>query len=213
MSKRIFDLLLVVPAIVLLAPLMGVIALQVKLGSDGPILFRQTRVGQYGNPFKILKFRTMIVRSEVTGVHITTNGDLRITVGGVFLRRNKLDELPQLFNVLKGDMSLVGPRPEVPEYVALYPENMRDEVLSVRPGVTGPASLVFHDEGAILAETQDPHRRYTQEVLPRKLGYDLEYVRNQNLGKNIGILWKTILMLVGRLPDSHYDADQRKDVR
>ena len=156
MAKRLFDVLAAGVGLLLLAPLLAAIALWVRVDSPGPVFFRQQRVGRHGVPFRIHKFRTMAHAPVAAGPLLTVGADARVTRAGRFLRRTKLDELPQLVDVLQGTMSLVGPRPEVPRYVALYPPELRAVVLSVRPGITDPASLLFRDEGEVLGRAADP---------------------------------------------------------
>ena len=182
-----------------LAPLLLVIALAIKLDTTGPVFYRQQRVGRHGVPFRIHKFRTMRYAPQGDGPLITVGSDARITRVGAFLRRTKLDELAQLIDVLQGSMSLVGPRPEVPGYVALYPPALRDAVLSVRPGITDLASIEYRDEAALLARATEPEREYVQVVLPRKLELAARYVREASLGLDMTILWRTLqLLLAGR---------------
>jgi lipopolysaccharide/colanic/teichoic acid biosynthesis glycosyltransferase len=198
MAKRLFDLLLSGLGLVLLAPLLLGIALWVKLDSRGPVLFRQQRVGRFGRPFMIHKFRTMTVDAPARGPQITVGADPRITRAGQVLRRTKLDELPQLWDVLRGAMSLVGPRPEVPKYVALYPQEMRQLLLSVRPGITDLASLQYRDESAVLAAAADPERAYVDQVLPAKLAISARYVREATLIGDLRLIWATLAALVSR---------------
>jgi len=198
MAKRLLDVLLAGAGLVLLAPLLLVIALWVRLDTPGPALFRQERVGRYGVPFHIHKFRTMVYAPAVQGPQITVASDQRITRSGQFLRHYKLDELPQLFDVLRGAMSLVGPRPEVPRYVALYPSALREKVLSVRPGITDLASIQFRDENALLAAAADPEREYTEVVLPAKLRYAAEYVDHATLATDLRLIGLTLKMLIAR---------------
>ena len=195
MAKRLFDLLLSGVGLVLLAPLMLVIALWIKLDSAGPVMFRQERVGRFGVPFRIHKFRTMV---DAPGPQITVGADKRITRAGAVLRHFKLDELPQLIDVLRGAMSLVGPRPEVPRYVALYPAALRDKVLSVRPGITDLASIRFRDENALLSAASDPEREYTEVVMPAKLRYAAEYVEHATLATDLRLIGLTIKTLLRR---------------
>jgi lipopolysaccharide/colanic/teichoic acid biosynthesis glycosyltransferase len=197
--KRAFDLLLAGLGLVVLAPLLLVIALAIKLDTPGPVFYRQQRVGRHGVPFRIHKFRTMRHEPDGRGAQITVAGDARITRVGAFLRRTKLDELAQLIDVLEGSMSLVGPRPEVPGYVALYPPALRDAVLSVRPGITDLASIEYRDEAAVLARAAEPEREYVQVVMPRKLELAARYAREASLGLDVTILWRTLqLLLAGR---------------
>lgn len=186
--KRIFDIVFALPSIVLLLPVFLVIAMIIKLDSKGPVLFKQIRVGRYGVLFHVLKFRTMVVDAEAKGAKITTDRDSRITRVGYFLREYKLDELPQLFNVLKGEMSLVGPRPEVPEYIKFYPNDMKKAVLSVPPGITDRASIEFRDESKILADSIDPIKDYREKILPIKLSYYKKYVQERSLWMDFGLI-------------------------
>jgi len=195
MLKRGFDVLASAMGLVVLSPFFLLIAIAVKLDSPGPVFFRQERVGRYGVPFRIHKFRTMQVGAEKEGLRITACGDARVTRTGGFLRQCKLDELPQLIDVLAGDMSLVGPRPEVPEYVACYPADVRDKVLSVRPGITDPASIVFSTESEILGQSDDPHKTYIQEILPKKLRYYSEYVDQHHFFYDLAIIFKTLAVI------------------
>ena len=195
-SKRLLDLILVIPGVVLLSPLFVIVAVWIWLDTPGPILFRQKRVGQYGKIFHIMKFRTMEVDAENKGPSITVDSDCRITRSGRILRKYKLDELPQLFNVLKGEMSLVGPRPEVPQYVALYPEEARKLILSVRPGITDPASIRFRNESALLAKAEDPQRFYVEKILPEKLDIYLAYVSNRTLIGDLCIIGNTLASII-----------------
>ena len=197
MGKRAFDLLGAGLALLLLAPLMGVGALWIKLDSPGPVFFRQQRVGRHGVPFLIHKFRTM--RADAEGLPLTVGDDPRITRAGRFLRRTRLDELPQFIDVLQGTMSLVGPRPEVPRYVALYPPALRDRVLAVRPGLTDPASLAFIDEAALLAAAADPEREYVERILPAKLQRAAEYAETASLATDLAVLARTARALWRRL--------------
>lgn len=196
MAKRCFDLFLTIPGIVILLPLFLVIAGWIKLDSGGKIFFRQERVGRFGKPFFIYKFRTMCVNAEQKGRQITVGDDSRITKSGYFLRKYKIDELPQLINVLKGEMSLVGPRPEVPRYVACYPEHVKTVVLSVLPGITDQASIEYKNENEILGRAADPDKAYVEEVLPIKLCYYVEYVKNRSLLGDLKIVCQTILAIV-----------------
>ena len=190
MSKRLFDIVCAGLGLLLLAPLLLVLAVWIKLDSPGPVLFRQQRVGRHGKPFLIHKFRTMQVKNE--GSQITVGADPRVTRAGLLLRRTKLDELPQLWDVLRGAMSLVGPRPEVPRYVALYPTELRELVLSVRPGITDPASLRFRNESELLAKAADPEREYVEVVMPAKLRAAADYVREATLASDLRLMWRTL---------------------
>ncbi len=201
MAKRLFDLLLSSLGLLALAPLLGLIALCVKLDSPGPVMFRQERVGRFGQPFRIHKFRTMrhVVPGQASqGLQITVGADRRITRVGHFLRASKLDELPQLLDVWLGDMSLVGPRPEVPRYVAHYPEALREKVLSVRPGITDIASIEYRDESSVLARAADPEQAYIHEVLPHKLALAAQYVDQSSLWLDVRLIARTVAAIVGR---------------
>ena len=198
MSKRAFDLLLAGLGLVLLSPLLLVIAIAIRIDSPGPVFYRQERIGRHGVPFRIHKFRTMRHDPQHGGPQITVGDDARITRAGAFLRRTKLDELPQFIDVLRGRMSLVGPRPEVPRYVALYPAELRAQVLSVRPGITDLASIEFRDEAALLARASDAEREYVEVVMPRKLALAARYVRSASLALDVTILWRTLRLLAGR---------------
>ena len=198
MGKRLFDVLGATLGLVLLSPLLVAIALWIKLDSRGPVFFRQQRVGRHGAPFHIHKFRSMREDAPLVGPQITIGADPRITRAGHFLRRSKLDELPQLLDVLAGTMSLVGPRPEVPRYVALYPPAVRDKVLSVRPGITDPASIEYHDESTLLARAADPERVYIEHVMPAKLRYAAEYVDRMSLLNDVRLIGATLRMLWSR---------------
>lgn len=192
MAKRLFDILASALGLLLLSPLLLGVALWIKWDSPGPVMFRQERVGRFGRPFFIHKFRSMRVDAPALGPQITIGEDPRITRSGRFIRRSKLDELPQLWDVLRGAMSLVGPRPEVPRYVALYPPALREIVLSVRPGITDPASLAFRNESEQLAASADPERTYVEEILPAKLALMVDYVESASLGGDLKWVWRTV---------------------
>ncbi|WP_377157447.1 sugar transferase [Roseateles sp. UC29_93] len=192
MAKRLFDILCAGVGLLLLSPLLLAVAVWVKLDSRGPVMFRQERVGRFGRSFRIHKFRTMRVDAPTLGPQITIGDDARITRSGRWLRASKVDELPQLWDVLRGAMSLVGPRPEVPRYVAMYPAELRALVLSVRPGITDPASLSFRNESELLAQAEDPEREYVEVVMPMKLRLAADYVRNASLGGDIRLILATL---------------------
>lgn len=194
--KRWFDLLASGLGLIALSPLLVLIALLIKMESKGAVFFRQERVGRYGKTFRIHKFRTMITDAELKGLQITVGADARVTRVGEVLRKYKLDELPQLIDVLAGDMSLVGPRPEVPRYVAFYPEDTKGVVLSVRPGITDWASIEYKDENRILGLAEDPHRAYIEQVLPVKLGYYVDYVRCRTFLGDLKIIFTTLGAIV-----------------
>lgn len=189
--KRLFDIVASGLALLVLLPLLVLLALAVALGSPGGAFFRQTRVGRNGEPFQLLKFRSMRPGSEAKGQITVGERDPRITGVGHFLRRTKLDELPQLLNILKGDMSVVGPRPEVPRYVALYTAEQR-EVLRVRPGLTSLASIAYINENEVLGRSADPERTYVEEVMPAKLALDLRYVRERSMVLDLRIIASTV---------------------
>jgi len=182
----------------MLSPVLLAIALAVKMDSPGPVFFKQQRVGRFGRPILIHKFRTMVADAETRGMQITVGADPRVTRVGRILRRSKLDELPQLLDVFVGTMSLVGPRPEVPRYVACYPDDVRDIVLSVRPGITDRASIEFRHENEILGRAKDPHEAYVNEVLPVKLGYYCDYVRTQSFFGDLAIIYDTVRAVIMR---------------
>jgi len=192
MAKRVFDWLASSVGLVLLAPLLFVLAVWIKLDSPGPVFFRQERVGKGGSVFRIHKFRTMVTDAERLGLQITVGADVRVTRVGQWLRKYKLDELPQLLDVWLGHMSLVGPRPEVPRYVACYPADIRDVVLCVRPGITDRASIEFKNENEILGRAADPDQTYIKEVLPIKLRYYVEYVNSRTLLGDIELIFLTL---------------------
>jgi lipopolysaccharide/colanic/teichoic acid biosynthesis glycosyltransferase len=196
MGKRCFDLAFASLGLLCLAPLFLLIAVLIKCDSRGPVFFRQERVGRSGETFRIHKFRTMCVQKESSGPQLTVGDDRRITRVGSWLRHYKLDELAQLLDVIHGDMSLVGPRPEVPRYVALYPPELRNIVLSVKPGITDRASVEFVDEGTLLAQAADPHETYVTQILPVKLSYYAQYAREHSLGGDIRILFATFAAIV-----------------
>ena len=190
-SKRVFDLFFSLLGLVLLAPLFLLIALLIKRDSSGPVFFRQVRAGLWGQPFRIHKFRTMATLSPAKDLQLTVGADPRITGTGRWLRKYKLDELPQLIDVVRGKMSLVGPRPEVPKYVAHYPADVKQVVLSVRPGITDNASIEYRDENDILAKSDDPEREYLEKVMPGKLDYYMRYVEERSMAGDIAIILRT----------------------
>ena len=192
-GKRAFDVLVSSAALLLLSPLLLAIAVAIRLDSRGPVFFRQERVGLHFAPFQIIKFRSMVSNAaELGGMLTAGNRDRRITRMGRLLRATKLDELPQLINVLMGQMSLVGPRPEVRKYVDLFRDDY-EQLLSVRPGITDPASIKYSDEGAILAKVDDPEHRYVTQILPEKLELSREYVAHQTCLRDIRLLTETLL--------------------
>ncbi len=198
MAKRLIDLLCAAAALMLLAPLLLLLALAIRLDSPGPVFFRQERVGRLGVLFRIHKFRTMRVDAPACGLPITVGQDARITRVGHWLRHYRLDELPQFLDVLRGRMSLVGPRPEVPRYVAHYPPALRARVLAVRPGITDPAALAHIDEAALLAAAADPEREYIERILPAKLALQAAYAERATLRSDLWVLCRTLRVLLSR---------------
>ena len=192
--KRVFDIFAAIIGVVLLLPLLLVVALVIKLTSRGPIMYRGVRTGLNGKPFRIFKFRTMIPNAEYVGGTTTGKDDVRLTPIGKVLRKYKLDELPQLFNVILGNMSLVGPRPEVEEYTKLFDENER-RILSVRPGITDLSSIRFHDLQSCVG-TDDPDRVFRETILPQKNALRLQYVEQQSLWMDINILFQTLYVIL-----------------
>lgn len=193
-AKRGFDVVASGAGLLLCSPAMAVIAVAVKRDSAGPALFRQERVGRGGRTFEILKFRTMT--TQASGPAFSSVTDDRITRVGRILRRTKLDELPQLVNVLQGEMSIVGPRPEVPHYVARWPDQARPAILSVRPGLTDPAAIAYRNEADELGAAADPGQHYEQVILPRKAAMYVDYVRNQSFLGDLAIIARTLVTVV-----------------
>lgn len=193
--KRVFDVFASLLGMLFLIPVGVPIALLIWLEDRGPVFFSQIRVGKGGVDFRLLKFRTMRIQAEKEG-QITVGGrDSRITRIGYFLRKYKVDELPQLLNILRGDMSFVGPRPEVPRYVALYTPDQR-AVLNVRPGLTDYASVEFIDENEILGHAEDAEKCYVEEILPKKLALQLKYIENMSMAEDLRILFRTARRIV-----------------
>ena len=197
MAKRIFDIIFSQLSLMLLFPLFLIISILIKKEDRSPVLYRGIRVGRYRKLFRIYKFRTMVMDAEKLGGPSTADDDLRITKVGKFLRKYKLDELPQLINVLKGEMSFVGPRPEVQHYVDLFTEEEKS-ILDVRPGITDWASLWNPDEGAILKGSKDPEKAYVKNIRPQKLKLQLKYVREQSFLSDLKIIFLTIKAVVVR---------------
>ena len=195
MIKRLFDLFFSAIGIVVFSPFMLAIAALIKFTSPGPVVYAATRVGKDGKPFRLFKFRTMVANADKIGGPSTSDDDPRVTNTGQFLRKYKLDELPQLFNVFKGEMSFVGPRPEVPAEVAEYNSDQR-ELLKVAPGITDWASMRFHNEGEILRGSADPHRTYQEKIRPEKIRLGLEYVRRRSFLVDMQIIAGTLGVLV-----------------
>lgn len=193
-GKRALDVAASLAGLVVLSPLLLAVAVLLKLADPGPVLFSQERVGRYFRPFRLFKFRTMRVASGTGGPQVTTGGDPRVTPIGRFLRRTKLDELPQLFNVLRGDMSLVGPRPEVPKYVELFRRDY-GEVLSVRPGITDHAAIEFRDEEERLKAFADPEKGYVEVIMPIKLALYRRYIAEVGLSTDLRLILATFLRI------------------
>ena len=193
--KRIFDTTVSALSLPVLSVFFLIIALIIKIDSKGPVFYRQTRVGRHGKFFRIFKFRTMSADADRTGQLITVGADSRITRSGRVLRKTKIDELPQIINVIKGDMSFVGPRPEVPKYVELYSESQR-QVLLVRPGITDTASIMYKNESDILALSDDPEKTYIEEIMPFKLNINLEYISKISVANDIRIVFLTLLRVL-----------------
>ncbi len=194
--KRIMDILISAAALLALWPLFLLIALAIRLDSRGPAFYRQERVGKDGEPFRIFKFRTMVQDADRKGPEITVGGDSRITRVGAFLRKTKLDELAQLINVFSGEMSFVGPRPEVPRYVRLYTPYQR-QVLLVRPGITDYASIAYRNENDLLAEADDPERCYVEKIMPDKIELNMRYLREISPATDLKLILKTIAAVIG----------------
>lgn len=194
-AKRVLDLLFAAGGLVVALPLLVICGVAIRLDSEGPVFFRQRRVGKDGRPFQIIKLRTMVDKADQGGLKLTARGDPRITRVGTWLRKLKLDELPQLISVLRGEMSLVGPRPEVPEYVALYDSHQR-RVLAFRPGVTGPASLAFVDEERLLAGHPHKEDLYVKTLMLRKLDIDLAYCQRVSLLEDLRLIILTLQRLL-----------------
>ena len=192
---RFFDFILSLVGLVVLAPIFIVLAIWIKIDSKGPVFYKQVRVGQNGIDFGLFKFRSMVVDADKKGLITVGGRDPRITRSGYFIRKYKLDELPQLINVLVGDMSLVGPRPEVRKYVDLYTDEQQ-KVLSVKPGITDYASIEYMDENEILGKSNDPEKTYIEEIMNEKIKYNMKYIQNKNLFEYFKIILLTVLKIV-----------------
>jgi lipopolysaccharide/colanic/teichoic acid biosynthesis glycosyltransferase len=190
MIKRIFDFIISFVSLLFIFPLLFLISIIIKISTPGPVLYKQVRVGKYNKEFKIFKFRTMHLNADKMGLLTVGGRDPRVTTVGYYLRRYKVDELPQLINVFKGDMSFVGPRPEVRQYVNLYSENQK-KVLNVKPGITDLASIEFRNENEILSEQEDPNQYYIDNIMPKKLEINLKYIAQRDLLKDLGVIIKT----------------------
>ena len=193
--KRIMDIAISAAALCVLWPLYLIIALAIVIDDPGPVFYRQVRVGRGGKPFRIFKFRSMVVDADKKGLEITVGHDRRITRVGAFLRKTKLDELAQLLNVLCGQMSFVGPRPEVPRYVELYTPYQR-QVLLVRPGITDYASIAYRHENDLLDAAQDPERMYIEQIMPAKIELNMKYLREISPAADIRLILKTVEAVV-----------------
>ncbi|KAA5524072.1 sugar transferase [Haemophilus seminalis] len=192
---RFFDFILGLVGLVVLAPIFIMLAIWIKIDSKGPVFYKQVRVGQNGINFGLFKFRSMVVDADKKGLITVGGRDPRITRSGYFIRKYKLDELPQLINVLVGDMSLVGPRPEVRKYVNLYTDEQQ-KVLSVKPGITDYASIEYMDENEILGKSSDPEKTYIEDIMPEKIKYNMKYINNKNLFEYFKIIFLTVLKIV-----------------
>lgn len=192
---RAFDVILSVVGIVILSPLFVLIYVAIRIESKGGGFYTQERIGKNGTPFQLYKFRSMRIGSDRNGLLTVGGKDPRVTVVGYFIRKSKLDELPQLWNVLKGDMSLVGPRPEVRKYVSLYTPEQR-KVLSVRPGITDWASIEYADEDEILGQSNDANKTYIEEIMPRKISLNMKYINHHTVGEYFKIIVKTIVKII-----------------
>lgn len=195
MIKRAFDFILSFVGLVLLTPLFLIVALLIKLDSKGPVFYMQSRVGRFNNDFKLFKFRTMTLNADRLGLLTLSSRDERITKLGYYLRKYKVDELPQLINVLKGDMSLVGPRPEVRKYVDLYSKNQM-KVLDFRPGITDVSSIRYSNENEVLENQSEPEKYYIEVIMPEKIKYNLEYLKKQNILSDIQTIFRTLAKIV-----------------
>ena len=191
MIKRLFDLSCSLIGIIILSPLLLIISILVKIGSRGPIFYRSTRIGKGKKPFKLYKFRTLVSNADKIGGPSTSDDDPRMTGVGKFLRKYKLDELPQFFNVIKGEMSLVGPRPEIPEYAKLY--NKKEQIIfDVKPGITDLASIWNSNEGALLKGSKDPEKEYLEKIRPKKVKLQIQYIQEKSFIGDLKIILKTL---------------------
>lgn len=195
--KRCFDVTASFFGILFLLIPFAAVAVAVKCSSRGPVFFRQVRVGKNGRKFRIYKFRTMVADAEKKGMQITVGGDSRVTGIGRVLRKTKVDELPQLFNVFAGQMSFVGPRPEVPHYVDMYSDYQKN-VLRIKPGITELASIVYRDENDVLAKSEDPERTYIEEIMPEKIKLNMQYMQKMNVFYDIYLIFRTFAAVLKR---------------
>jgi len=194
MLKRFFDLILSLIGLLIMVPILFLITLLIKISSSGPVFYKQVRVGKNNKDFEIFKFRTMHLNADKKGLLTVGGRDPRVTSIGYYLRKFKLDELPQLINVFKGDMSFVGPRPEVRQFVNLYSE-IQKKVLNVKPGITDLASIEFRNENEILSKEEDPKQYYIDYIMPKKLEINLKYINQRNLLKDFVVIIKTIKVI------------------
>ena len=195
MLIRLLDIVLSLLGLLFLLPIFVILAVWIKFDSQGSIFFRQIRVGKDGRDFRIYKFRTMIVNAEKMGIITIGERDPRITNSGYFLRKYKLDELPQLINVLKGEMSFVGPRPEVRKYVEMYNQEQL-KILTVKPGITDYASIEYINEDEILGKSLNPERTYIEEIMPQKIKYNMKYINNKTVIEYFKIIFLTIIKII-----------------
>jgi lipopolysaccharide/colanic/teichoic acid biosynthesis glycosyltransferase len=197
--KRLFDIFISLIGLLILFPLFAVVGILIKIDSTGPVFFRQERIGRNFERFAIFKFRTMVLDAEKRGLSITSSTDKRVTKVGKILRKLKMDELPQLINVLRGDMSLVGPRPEVEKYVELYKKDY-SEILKVRPGITDASSILYRDEEGVLGNQADPESYYMMVVLPQKIRLSQEYLKQRSFSHDVKLILKTLFKVFLVLP-------------
>lgn len=193
--KRVFDLVVASVMLVVISPILLFLSILIKLDSKGPVLFRQVRVTRYGRTFRIFKFRTMVNHAERMGTQVTTKGDMRITRLGRILRKYRLDELPQLLNIIRGEMSFVGTRPEVEKYVAAYTDEMMATLL-LPAGVTSQASIQYKDEEKLLANAEDADQIYIDQILPAKMKYNLEAIEQFSFGQELKTMFETVLAVI-----------------
>jgi lipopolysaccharide/colanic/teichoic acid biosynthesis glycosyltransferase len=193
--KRLFDFFASLIGLILISPILLVIGLIIVIGSKGPVFYIQKRIGKHAVPFNLYKFRSMKVGSDKKGLLTLGDNDVRVTKIGYFIRKYKIDELPQLINVLKGDMSLVGPRPEVSKYVELY-NNFQKQILSVKPGITDRASIKYRDEAEMLTKQEDPETFYIKQIMPDKVEINIEYIKNANFFSDINVIFSTVFKIL-----------------
>lgn len=195
--KRVFDIVVSLLMLIILSPVFLVLAIAIKIDSRGPVFFRQERVTQYGRTFRIFKFRTMVVNAEAIGSQVTSKGDSRVTRVGKFLRKCRLDEIPQLIDIFRGTMTFVGTRPEVPKYVEKYTDEMRATLL-LPAGVTSVASIKYKDEAEVLESAENVDEAYVEKVLPEKMKYNLQSLERYNFFRDIGVMFWTVFAVLGK---------------